>query len=195
MTTDKIIVMSTGGKFFTIAANALPGGRGHGEPIRILVDMDNDEDILTAFVHEEDRKLLLVSYHANGFIVSENDVLGTTRKGKQVMNVKQPDEAKLCLPVTGDHLAIVGENRKMLIFPLDQISEMTRGKGVRLQRYKDGGVSDAITFDLSEGLTWRDAAERNFTRGAAELVEWFGTRGSAGRMVPKGFPRSGKFSG
>ena len=195
MTTDKIIVMSTGGKFFTIAANSLPGGRGHGEPIRILVDMDNDEDILTAFVHVPDRKLLLISYQANGFIVSENDVIGTTRKGKQVMNVKLPDEAKLCLPVDGDHLAIVGENRKMLIFPLEQISEMTRGKGVRLQRYKDGGVSDAVTFKLEDGLTWRDTADRTFSRSAAELIEWQGTRAGAGRMVPKGFPRSGKFSG
>ncbi|MBI0003556.1 DNA topoisomerase IV subunit A [Bartonella sp. M0177] len=195
MTTDKIIVMSTGGKFFTIAANSLPGGRGHGEPIRILVDMDNDEDILTAFVHVPDRKLLLISYQANGFIVSENDVIGTTRKGKQVMNVKLPDEAKLCLPVDGDHLAIVGENRKMLIFPLEQISEMTRGKGVRLQRYKDGGVSDAVTFKLEEGLTWRDTADRTFSRSAADLIEWQGSRAGAGRMVPKGFPRSGKFSG
>ena len=195
MTTDKIIVLTTGGKFFTIAANSLPGGRGHGEPIRILVDMGNDEDILTAFVHVPDRKLLLISYHANGFIVSENDVIGTTRKGKQVMNVKLPDEAKICLPVEGDHLAIVGENRKMLIFPLEQISEMTRGKGVRLQRYKDGGVSDAVTFKLEEGLTWHDTADRTYSRSASELIEWQGTRAGAGRMVPKGFPRSGKFSG
>lgn len=195
MTTDKIVIMSTGGKFFTIIANALPGGRGHGEPIRILVDMDNDEDILTAFVHVPDRKLLLVSHQGNGFIVAENDVLANTRKGKQVMNVKLPDEAKLCLPINGDHVAIIGENRKMLVFPLNQISEMTRGKGVRLQRYKDGGVSDATTFNIAEGLTWRDAADRSFTRNASELIEWLGSRAGAGRMVPKGFPRSGKFSG
>lgn len=195
MTTDKIVIMSTGGKFFTIIANALPGGRGHGEPIRILVDMDNDEDILTAFVHVSDRKLLLVSHQGNGFIVAENDVLANTRKGKQVMNVKLPDEAKLCLPINGDHVAIIGENRKMLVFPLEQISEMTRGKGVRLQRYKDGGVSDATTFNIAEGLTWRDAADRSFTRNASELIEWLGSRAGAGRMVPKGFPRSGKFSG
>lgn len=195
MTTDKIVIMSTGGKFFTIIANALPGGRGHGEPIRILVDMDNDEDILTAFVHVPDRKLLLVSHQGNGFIVAENDVLANTRKGKQVMNVKLPDEAKLCLPINGDHVAIIGENRKMLVFPLNQISEMTRGKGVRLQRYKDGGVSDATTFNMAEGLTWRDAADRSFTRNASELIEWLGSRAGVGRMVPKGFPRSGKFSG
>lgn len=195
VTTDKIIIVSTGGKFFTIAANDLPGGRGHGEPIRILVDMDNDQDILTAFVFKPDEKLLLVSHMGNGFIASGSDIVATTRKGKQIMNVKLPDETKLCIPVNGDHVAIVGENRKLLIFPLSEIPEMSRGKGVRLQRYKDGGVSDINTFNLSEGLNWRDTADRTFTKQADELVEWLGTRAGAGRMVPKGFPRSGKFSG
>lgn len=195
VTTDKIIIVSTGGKFFTIAANDLPGGRGHGEPIRILVDMDNDQDILTAFVLKPDEKLLLVSHLGNGFIASGSDIVATTRKGKQIMNVKLPDETKLCIPVNGDHVAIVGENRKLLIFPLSEIPEMSRGKGVRLQRYKDGGVSDINTFSLSDGLNWRDTADRTFTKQADELVEWLGARAGAGRMVPKGFPRSGKFSG
>ena len=195
VTTDKIIIVSTGGKFFTIAANDLPGGRGHGEPIRILVDMDNDQDILTAFVLKPDEKLLLVSHMGNGFIASGSDIVATTRKGKQIMNVKLPDETKLCIPVNGDHVAIVGENRKLLIFPLSEIPEMSRGKGVRLQRYKDGGVSDINTFNLSDGLNWRDTADRTFTKQADELVEWLGARAGAGRMVPKGFPRSGKFSG
>ena len=195
VTTDKIIIVSTGGKFFTIAANDLPGGRGHGEPIRILVDMDNDQDILTAFVFKPDEKLLLVSHMGNGFIASGSDIVATTRKGKQIMNVKLPDETKLCIPVNGEHVAIVGENRKLLIFPLSEIPEMSRGKGVRLQRYKDGGVSDINTFNLSEGLNWRDTADRTFTKQADELVEWLGARAGAGRMVPKGFPRSGKFSG
>lgn len=195
VTTDKIIIVSTGGKFFTIAANDLPGGRGHGEPIRILVDMDNDQDILTAFVFKPDEKLLLVSHMGNGFIASGSDIVATTRKGKQIMNVKLPDETKLCIPVNGDHVAIVGENRKLLIFPLSEIPEMSRGKGVRLQRYKDGGVSDINTFNLSNGLNWRDTADRTFTKQADELVEWLGVRAGAGRMVPKGFPRSGKFSG
>ena len=195
VTTDKIIIVSTGGKFFTIAANDLPGGRGHGEPIRILVDMDNDQDILTAFVFKPDEKLLLVSHMGNGFIASGSDIVATTRKGKQIMNVKLPDETKLCIPVNGDHVAIVGENRKLLIFSLSEIPEMSRGKGVRLQRYKDGGVSDINTFNLSEGLNWRDTADRTFTKQADELVEWLGARAGAGRMVPKGFPRSGKFSG
>lgn len=195
VTTDKIIIVSTGGKFFTIAANDLPGGRGHGEPIRILVEMDNDQDILTAFVFKPDEKLLLVSHMGNGFIASGSDIVATTRKGKQIMNVKLPDETKLCIPVNGDHVAIVGENRKLLIFPLSEIPEMSRGKGVRLQRYKDGGVSDINTFNLSNGLNWRDTADRTFTKQADELVEWLGVRAGAGRMVPKGFPRSGKFSG
>ncbi|MBB5072973.1 topoisomerase-4 subunit A [Bartonella callosciuri] len=193
-TTDKIVMISTGGKFFAIAANSLPGGRGHGEPIRILVDMEDEQDVLTAFVHNAQEKLLLVSSHGNGFIVSATDVIANTRKGKQVMNVKFPDKVKLCVPVKGDHVAIVGENRKMLIFSIGQIPEMSRGKGVRLQRYKEGGVVDAKTFNLSEGLSWQDTAERCFNRQADNLIEWMGTRAGGGRLVPKGFPRSGKFT-
>ena len=192
-TTDKILFLTTGGKFYTIGANMLPGGRGHGEPIRILVDMENDQDILTAFVHDPAAKLLLASHEGNGFIVPETDAIATTRKGKQVMNVKAPDEAKLCIRVSGDHVAVVGDNRKMLVFPLAEIPEMTRGKGVRLQKYKDGGVSDIRTFAMADGLTWQDSADRTFTRTKEELLEWIGARASAGRLVPKGFPRSGKF--
>ncbi|MCO6392716.1 DNA topoisomerase IV subunit A [Aliihoeflea aestuarii] len=192
-TTDKIIVFTTGGKFYTLGADRLPGGRGHGEPIRIMVDMENDQDILTAFVHDPARRLLLISRDGYGFAVAESEVVANTRKGRQVMNVKSPDEARLCLPLTGDHLAIVGENRKMLVFPLVELPEMTRGKGVRLQRYKDGGVSDAKPFTMETGLSWTDSATRVFTRSQAELLEWMGNRAAAGRMVPKGFPRSGKF--
>ncbi|OJU50238.1 MAG: DNA topoisomerase IV subunit A, partial [Mesorhizobium sp. 61-13] len=192
-TTDKILVFTTGGKFYTIGADRLPGGRGHGEPIRIIVDMENDQDIVTAFVHEPKRKLLLASHQGNGFVVVEDEVVANTRKGKQVMNVKTPDEAKSCIPVAGDHLAIVGENRKMLVFPLAEIPEMTRGKGVRLQKYKDGGVLDLKTFAIEAGLSWQDSADRTFTKSQAELTEWVGARASAGRMVPKGFPRTGKF--
>ena len=192
-TTDKILVFTTGGKFYTIGADRLPGGRGHGEPIRIIVDMENDQDIVTAFVHDPKRRLLLVSHEGNGFIVPEAEVVANTRKGKQVMNVKAPDEAAKCLPVAGDHLAIVGDNRKMLVFPLTEIPEMARGKGVRLQKYKDGGVLDAKAFAIETGLTWHDSADRVFTRSRADLAEWIGERASAGRMVPKGFPRTGKF--
>ncbi|WP_019223508.1 DNA topoisomerase IV subunit A [Bartonella rattaustraliani] len=193
-TTDKIVAISTGGKFFSIAANSLPGGRGHGEPIRILVDMDDEHDLLTAFVYEAQEKLLLVSSRGNGFIVSAREVVANTRKGKQIMNVKSPDSLKLCVPVKGDHVAVVGENRKMLVFPIEQIPEMNRGKGVRLQRYKEGGIVDVKTFNLSEGLSWQDTAERCFNRQADDLIEWIGTRAGSGRLVPKGFLKSGKFT-
>ncbi|WP_455478281.1 DNA topoisomerase IV subunit A [Bartonella sp. B10] len=193
-TTDKIMVVSTGGKFFTISAHSLPGGRGHGEPIRILVDMDNEHDILTAFVYNAQGKRLLISSCGNGFIISEPEVIANTRKGKQVMNVKFSDKVKLCIPVEGDYVALVGENRKMLIFSVEQIPEMSRGKGIRLQRYKDGGIVDAKTFNLAEGLSWQDTADRIFSRKADDLIEWMGMRAGIGRLVPKGFPKSGKFA-
>jgi len=192
-TTDKVILFTTGGKFYTIGADRLPGGRGHGEPVRIIVDMENDQDIVTAFVHDPQRRLLVASHEGYGFVVPEAEVIANTRKGKQVMNVKTPDEAARLVFVDGDHVAIIGENRKMLVFPLDQVPEMARGKGVRLQRYKDGGVSDVKTFALAAGLSWQDSADRTFSRTKDELTEWIGDRASAGRMVPKGFPKTGKF--
>lgn len=193
-TTDKILVGTTGGKFYTIGANTLPGGRGHGEPIRIMVDMENDQDILTAFVYDSTAKLLLASHEGYGFMINESEIIANTRKGKQIMNVKLPDELKICMRVTGDTMAIVGENRKMLVFPLTELPELSRGKGVRLQKYKDGGVSDIRTFAIDQGLTWQDSADRTFTRSKEELLEWTAARATAGRMVPKGFPRTGKFS-
>ncbi|MES5046469.1 DNA topoisomerase IV subunit A [Rhizobium nepotum] len=194
-TTDKLLLLTTGGKAYTLGADKLPGGRGHGEPIRIMVDMENDQDILTAFVHDPSRKLLLVSTGGNGFIVAESEMVANTRKGKQIMNVAMPDEAKLAVPVTGDHVAVVGENRKLLAFPLSQVPEMSRGKGVRLQRYKDGGVVDVKCFALAEGLSWSDTAGRLFNKVGEELREWLAERATVGRTVPKGFPRSGKFGG
>jgi topoisomerase-4 subunit A len=139
--------------------------------------------------------MLVVSAEGNGFIVAETEMAANTRKGKQIMNVAMPDEAKLLLQVKGDHLAVVGENRKMLVFPVAQIPEMSRGKGVRLQRFKDGGISDVRFFAMADGLTWADSAGRTFTKTREELTEWLGDRASAGRLVPKGFPRTGKFSG
>lgn len=194
-TTDKILLVTTGGKAYTLGADRLPGGRGHGEPVRIMVDMENEQDVLTAFVHDPSRKLVLASTAGNGFVVAESEMVANTRKGKQVMNVGMPDEAKLVAPVAGDHVAVVGENRKMLVFPLVQLPEMTRGKGVRLQRYKDGGISDIKCFAIADGLIWEDSAGRVFTRSKDELLEWIGDRATAGRVVPKGFPRSGKFAG
>jgi topoisomerase-4 subunit A len=194
-TTDKILILTTGGKAFTLGGDKLPGGRGHGEPLRIMVDMDNDQDVLTAFVHDPQRKQMIVSTAGNGFIVTEADMVANTRKGKQIMNVSMPDETKLLVRVTGDHVAVVGENRKLLVFALDQVPEMSRGKGVRLQRYKDGGISDVRCFAIADGLVWEDSAGRTFNKSKDELAEWLADRASAGRTVPKGFPRSGKFAG
>ena len=195
LTTDKVLMFTTAGKFYTLGADKLPGGRGHGEPVRIMVDMDNDADIIAVFVHEAKRKRLVASTLGNGFVVTEADVVANTRKGKQVLNVKLPVEAKTCTIVSGDHVAVVGENRKLLAFPLEQLPEMTRGKGVRLQRYKDGDLGDVSTFDMSEGLTWQDSAGRTHTRSKDELAEYIGERAQAGRMVPKGFPKNGRFGG
>jgi topoisomerase-4 subunit A len=194
-TTDKIVLFTTGGKFYTLGCDRLPGGRGHGEPLRIMIDMENDQDIVSAFVHDPEGKLLLASTAGNGFVIPQSEITANTRKGRQVMNVKMPVEAKLCVPVTGDMVAVIGENRKMLLFSLEQVAELTRGKGVRLQRYKDGGIADVKTFDRGEGLSWEDSAGRVHAKSMDELREWVGDRAQAGRTVPKGFPRSGRFSG
>ncbi|QQM29520.1 DNA topoisomerase IV subunit A [Martelella lutilitoris] len=194
-TTDKLLIVTTGGKAFTLGADKLPGGRGHGEPLRIMVDIDADQDVVTAFVHEPGRKMLIASTAGNGFVIDEDQMVANTRKGKQVMNVTMPVEVKLLTPATGDHVAVIGENRKLLVFPLSQIAEMARGKGVRLQRYKDGGLSDAKCFALEDGLTWTDSAGRTHTRSVDELMEWRGDRATAGRIAPKGFPRNGTFRG
>ncbi len=193
-TTDKVILFTTGGKFFTLGADKLPGGRGHGEPVRVMVDMDNDTDIIAAFKHDTKRKLLIASKAGNGFVVSEPDVVANTRKGKQVLNVKMPDEAAICTPASGDSLAVVGDNRKLLIFAIDTIPEMGRGKGVRLQKYKDGGIKDVRVFNKADGLTWEDSANRTHNRSLEELAEYVGERAQAGRVAPKGFPKNGKFS-
>jgi topoisomerase-4 subunit A len=192
-TTDKIVVASTAGRFYTLAADKLPGGRGHGEPIKLMVDMDAAEDIVTVMVHDPARKLLLVSTEGRGFVVPEADVLANTRKGKQIMSVTLPEEMRVCVPAAGDTVAMLGENRKLLIFPLSQIPEMPRGKGVRLQKYKDGGVADARVFAKGDGLTWFDSSGRSFNRSMTELKDWVGERAQAGRLPPQGFPRHGKF--
>ncbi len=192
-TTDKLLVFTTGGKFFTLAADKLPGGRGHGEPFRLMVDMDEGHDVVDVFVSKGDRKLLLVSTEARGFVVNEADVIANTRKGKQVLNVTTPGEAKLCVAADGDHVAIIGRNRKLLVFPLAQVPEMSRGRGVRLQRYRDGGVSDAIVFNGADGLSWVDSSGRSFTRSLEELTDWRGDRAQAGRLPPNGFPRTNTF--
>ena len=192
-TTDKLILFATNGKFFTLEASQLPGGRGHGEPLRLMVDLEENHDFAEIFVHDPSRKLLVASTGAYGFIVPEEEVVASTRKGKQILNVTEPEEARVCVPVEGDQVATIGENRKMLIFKLDEVNEMTRGKGVILQRFKDGALSDIRVFKKSEGLTWIDSAGREFTLPWSELKEWVGERAQAGRLAPKGFPRSNKF--
>ncbi|MGE0203347.1 MAG: DNA topoisomerase IV subunit A [Hyphomicrobiaceae bacterium] len=191
LTTDKLVLFATNGKFLTLGCDKLPGGRGHGEPLRLLVDLEENHDVVAAFVHEPGRKLLVASTAGYGFVVPEDEIVAMTRKGKQVLNLTEPEEATCCVPAEGDMVAVIGDNRKLLVFPLDEVNEMTRGKGVRLQRYKDGGLVDAKVYARDKGLTWLDPAGRTFTLD--DLGEWLGTRGQAGRLAPKGFPRSGRF--
>jgi topoisomerase-4 subunit A len=192
-TTSKFLVLGTNGRFYTIEAAKLPGGRGHGEPMRLFIDLEQEADIVTMFPFVGGRKFVVASHQGRGFIVAEEECLGTTRKGKTVLNVKAPDEARAVCIVEGEQVAAIGDNRKMLIFPLDQLPEMARGAGVRLQRYKDGGLSDLKTFKGAEGLTWKDASDRTFSLTLKELADWRGNRADAGRLAPKGFPRSNKF--
>jgi topoisomerase-4 subunit A len=191
-TTDRLLVFASNGRFYTLSTANLPGGRGMGEPLRLMVDLPNDAEIIDIFIHKNDGKLLVASSAGDGFIVAERDVLAQTRTGKQVLNVRGDTKAQTCQPVAGDHVAVVGENRKVLIFPIEELPELGRGKGVRLQKYKDGGLSDVTTFDLAAGLSWLDPAGR--TRNETELLEWIAKRASAGRMAPRGFPRNNKFT-
>lgn len=192
-TTDRMLVYATNGRFFTLSGDQLPGGRGHGEPVRLMVDIEENHDIVDVFVHSPGRKLLVASTAGYGFVVPEDEIVASTRKGKQVLNVSDPDEAKVCIPVDGDMVAVVGENRKLLVFTLGEVNEMTRGKGVILQRLKGTALSDVRVFSGTEGLTWLDSAGRTFTLSLEDLEQWYGLRAQAGKIVPKGFPRSNKF--
>ena len=191
-TTDKLLAFGSNGRFYTITCNSLPGGRGMGEPLRLMVDLPNEAAIVDLFLFRGGRKLLVASSAGDGFLVPEDDVLAQTRTGRQVLNVKDGVTAKICHPVAGDHVACVGENRKVVIFPLAELPEMGRGKGVRLQKYKDGGLSDATSFTLADGLSWKDPAGR--TRTETALADWIAKRASAGRMAPRGFPRDNTFT-
>ena len=194
-TTSKCLVLATNGRFYTLEAAKLPGGRGHGEPIRLFIDLEQEADLVRVFSYQGARKLLLASAHGRGFVVSEDECVANTRKGKQVLNVAPPDGARALAVVEGELVATIGENRKLVIFPIDQVPEMSRGRGVRLQRYRDGGLSDIKTFKAQEGLSWTDAAGRAFSLTLKELADWRGNRADAGRLAPKGFPRSNKFRG
>jgi topoisomerase-4 subunit A len=192
-TMDKVLMLSTGGKVYTLEAAKLPGGRGNGEPVRLMVDMDKDQDVVTIFPYDPGRKLVVASAGGYGFRVAESELVANTRKGKQILNVAGTDEAKICVPAEGDLIAVVGTNRKMIIFDISQLPEMARGKGVRLQRYKDGELSDARVFRKAEGMSWIDSAGRVHTRTVQELRDWMGDRAQAGRLAPQGFPKSSRF--
>ncbi|HUO54903.1 MAG TPA: DNA topoisomerase IV subunit A [Rhodoblastus sp.] len=193
-TISKILVLSTDGKIFTLEASKLPGGRGAGEPIRLLADIDDNEDVAAVFVHAPGARMIVATSDGRGFLASQDDMIGNTRKGKMLLGVDAPAKARFVVPAEGDHVAVIGDNRKLLCFPLTELPEMTRGKGVRLQRYKDGGLSDLKTFALNDGLSWTDPAGRVFNVGADALTEWLGHRADAGRLPPKGFPKSNKFT-
>ena len=190
--TDKLILFGTNGRAYTILCDKLPRGRGHGEPVRLMIDLGNDQDIIDLFVYRGDRKFILAASDGRGFICAETEMLAQTRTGKQILNVSVPAEATVCNPVEGDHLAVVGTNRKLLIFPLGEVPEMTKGRGVTLQKYKDATLSDAKGLVLKQGLTWTDKAGRTKTETA--LKEYLGERAQAGRIVPRGFNTNNKFS-
>jgi topoisomerase-4 subunit A len=192
-TISKILVLATDGKIFTLDASKLPGGRGHGEPIRLIADLGEGEEIVAVFPYAAGQKMLLAASDGRGFVVPHDDVVAGTRKGKQILNLDEPFKATIVTPADGDHVAIIGENRKLLVFPLQQVPEMVRGKGVRLQKYKDGGVADVKVFHLKDGLSWKDTAGRTFNVEKRDLKEWIGERADAGRLPPRGFPKNNKF--
>jgi topoisomerase-4 subunit A len=191
-TTDRLTLLATNGKAFTLKAADLPRGRGDGQPMRLLAELTNEDDITALFVAVEGTKYLIASSTGRGFIVPAGDLVAEKRTGKQVLNLKPSEEAALCVPADGDHVAIIGENRRLLVFPLDQIPEMARGSGVILQRYKDGNLSDAKVFRLADGLTWK-LGDR--MRTEIDLRVWLAERGTAGRLPPNGFPKVPKFGG
>ena len=191
-TTDKIIVFASNGKFYTLGADKLPGGRGNGEPIRLMVDLENDHVPIGLFVHKPERELLVASSDGYGFRVKEAEVIASTRGGRKTLNVKGDAEAVRCIEVTGEKIAAIGENRKILVFDVAELPEMARGKGVRLQKYKDGGLADITTFKADDGLVFVDSAGRR-----NDVAEWHlheGKRAGAGRMAPRGFSRQGRFA-
>jgi topoisomerase-4 subunit A len=190
--TSKLLLFATNGKFYSLDVAKLPGGRGHGEPIRMFIDMDQDAALVSLFVNKSGRKFLIASGEGQGFIVKEEDCVGNTRKGKQVLNVDMPNEARAITTVTGDTVAVIGTNHKMVIFPLDQVPEMARGRGVRLQKYTSASLSDIATFDSKVGLSWKDSAGREQSMTLKELADWRGNRADAGRLA-HGLPKSNRF--
>jgi topoisomerase-4 subunit A len=189
-TTDKLLIFASDGRFFTLACDRLPSARGHGEPLRLMVDLDDKVGILAVFPHKPGRRRLLASRAGYGFILAEDEAVAFRKAGKQVLSVGEAGAAA-CLPLDGDVLAVIGDNGKILVFPIAELPEMARGKGVKLQSYRQGGLRDAMVFSAEGGLAWTDAAGR--TRAWPEWREWQGKRAGAGRMAPRGFPASKRF--
>jgi topoisomerase-4 subunit A len=187
-TTDKLILLASDGRAYTLDAHKLPGGRGHGEPIRLSIEMADIDEAVALFAYEEGAKRVVAGHEGYGFVIGESEMLGAKRAGKQILNGRAMQAAK----VAGDQVAVIGERKKLLIFPLSELPEMTRGKGVKLQSYHDRGLADLKVFDKEEGLTWEDSAGR--IRAVPEWKEYRGKRGGAGKLAPKGFSRSGRFS-
>jgi topoisomerase-4 subunit A len=190
-TTDKIVLFASDGRAFTVAGDKFPGGRGMGEPIRLMIELGDDQDILAMFALAQGEKRLVASTDGYGFIVAEDDLTAAKKAGKQVLNPGNGESAIVCAPVRGDHVAVIGDNRKLLVFKLDELPEMARGKGVKLQTFAQGGLLDAVTFAAAEGLTWTDAGGR--IRQVPEWKEYRAKRSQAGKAAPKGFSRTGRF--
>ena len=191
LSTDKILAIGSNGRCYTLLASALPGGRGLGEPIRIVIELPNDSDIVTLMLSKPGEKVLVASNKGNGFIILHEDLQAQTRNGKQILNLKSDEKLSVCTPVDGDYIASLGENGKLVVFPVTELPVMSRGKGVRLQKFKIGGLSDAKVFDSSTGLSWRMTGGK--TRIETNILEWRGNRATSGRNPPYGFPKSKKF--
>jgi topoisomerase-4 subunit A len=194
-TTDRIALFASNGRVYTLGGDKLPGGRGFGEPVRLSIDLDAEVDVVTMFVVRPDMKLLVAASDGRGFVTSGEATLAETRKGKQLVNLKGSARVALVreIPDGADAVAVIGENRKMLVFPLSELPELGRGQGVTLQRYRDGGLADALAFRLEDGLSWTLGGETGRTRTESDLTLWRAARGAAGRMPPIGFPRTNRF--
>jgi topoisomerase-4 subunit A len=194
-TTDKLLLVTDTGRFFTLGADKLPGARGFGEPVRNTLDIDAGSQIVAAIVHRPKQRLLLAADTGKGFAANTDDLLAETRKGRQVVNLKGEAKLQVVRPIAAedDHVAVVGDNRKLVVFNLEELPELARGQGVQLQRYRDGGLSDAITFKLEDGLSWTMGGKEGRTRTENEMWQWKVARGGAGRMPPQGFPRDNRF--
>jgi len=193
-TTDKLLAFSSNGRFFTMGCDKLPPGRGQGEPIRLMLDIGNENDIVDMFIHNPERRVLVASSAGRGFTIQEKDVVAQTKNGKQILNLQKDEKAKICISINGDMVAVVGDNRKLLVFKADELPNMSRGRGVILQKYRDGGMSDITTFNQDEGLSWKMGGDSDRTRTVTDLLPWVGKRAGAGRLAPNGFPRNNKFT-